>query len=111
MTTLLFDTLKLSKTLQENGRFTPEQANALAEGISSASLNSLAGSEDVKLLAARMDSLATKDDLHGVKEGLKEDIHGVRDELHAGENRMLRWILGAGAFQVIAVIIALYLHK
>ena len=37
MSTLLFDTLKLCKTLQENGRFTPEQANALAEGISSAS--------------------------------------------------------------------------
>jgi hypothetical protein len=29
MTALLFDTLKLSRTLQEKGQFTPEQANAL----------------------------------------------------------------------------------
>ena len=56
-------------------------------------INSLARSEDVKLLATRMDFLATKDDIHAV------------------QNRMLRWILGAEAFQVIAVIIALYLHK
>jgi hypothetical protein len=93
MTTLLFDTLKLSKTLQENGRFTLEQANALAEGISGAAIDSFAASSDVKILATQITFLATKEDLQAV------------------ENRLLRWIVGAGAFQVISIIVALYLHK
>lgn len=48
MTTLLFDTLKLSKRLQEKGQFRADEANALAEGISSASIDNLATKEDVK---------------------------------------------------------------
>ncbi len=54
MTPLLFDTLKLSRTLQEKGQFTPEQANALAEGLSSASIDNLASKEDVKDLKSEI---------------------------------------------------------
>ena len=100
MTTLLFDTLKLSKMLQENGHFTTEQANALAEGLSSAAIDNLATREDLKILSTKLELLATK-----------EEVHGVEREIHGVETRLLRWIVSASAFQVIAVIVALYLHK
>ncbi|MCI0599756.1 MAG: CCDC90 family protein [Beijerinckiaceae bacterium] len=37
MTALLFDTLRLSRTLRETGHFTPEQAETLAEALGEAS--------------------------------------------------------------------------
>jgi hypothetical protein len=37
MAAVLYDTLRLSRTLREKGRFTPEQAEALAEALGEAS--------------------------------------------------------------------------
>ncbi len=50
--TLLFDTLKLSKTLREKGHFSPEQADAIAEGLSSASVGNLATKVSTSLRTA-----------------------------------------------------------
>ncbi|MGH6849828.1 MAG: hypothetical protein ACREDD_05195 [Methylocella sp.] len=37
---LLFDTLRLSRTLRDKGHFTPEQAETLAEAMGEAAQNS-----------------------------------------------------------------------
>jgi hypothetical protein len=50
MSALLFDTLRLSRTLREKGHFTTEQAETLAE----ASQNDLATKADIAQLEAKL---------------------------------------------------------
>jgi hypothetical protein len=77
MTTLLFDTLKLSRTLRDRGHFTPEQAEALAEAISEAS----------------QDNLATK-----------TDVSDLKTEMAKMKADILKWIIGAIGLQTLAII-------
>lgn len=63
-----FDTLEYVKTLEEGG-FTKEQAGSLAKA-------------QKKVIKEAMDnSLATKEDIHEIKDVLKEDIHEVIDHI------------------------------
>ena len=55
MTTLLFDTLRLSRTLRDKGHFTTEQAEALAEALSEAAQGDLVTKTD--LAEAKVDIL------------------------------------------------------
>lgn len=74
MSPVLFDTLRLSRTLRDRGHFTPEQAEALAEALGE---------------AAQSD-LVTKADLKAEIAEAKADI--------------LKWIIGAIGFQTIVIL-------
>jgi len=91
MTTLLFDTLKLSKTLQEKGQFTLEQANALAEGMASASQDNLATKEDIKELNFKIAAVGS---------GLELKIEALRSDI-------LKLLIGAVGLQTVVIIGAL----
>jgi hypothetical protein len=80
MNALLFDTLRLARTLREAGHFTPEQAETLAEALGQAQHGDLATKADVARLEA---------EIAAVESRLKDDMH--------------RWI-GAIGFQTIAVL-------
>ncbi|ACB95124.1 hypothetical protein [Beijerinckia indica] len=77
MTAILFDTLRLSRTLRDKGHFTPEQAEALAEALGEAS----------------QDNLATK-----------SDISDLKAELAATKADLLKWIIGMIGLQTITII-------
>lgn len=95
MSALLFDTLRLSRTLRDKGHFTPEQAETLAEALGEAA----------------HDDLATKADLAALKAELKADIAAVRAELKADiaevKADILKWVVGAIGFQTVVILAAL----
>jgi flagellar motility protein MotE (MotC chaperone) len=78
---LLFDTLRLARTLREAGHFTAEQAETLADALGQAQHGDLATKADVARLEA---------EIVAVEARLKDDMH--------------RWIVGAIGFQTIAVL-------
>jgi hypothetical protein len=77
---ILFDTLRLSRTLRDKGHFTPEQAEALAEALGEAAHDDLATKADLAKLAAKIAEV-------------KADI--------------LKWVVGAIGFQTIVILGAL----
>jgi hypothetical protein len=77
---MLFDTLRRSRTLRDNGHFTPEQAEALAEALGEAAHNDLATKTDLAKLEAKIAEV-------------KADI--------------LKWVVGAIGFQTIVILGAL----
>jgi hypothetical protein len=122
MTSLLFDTLKLSRTLQEKGQFTPDQANALAEGISSASIDNLATKEDVKDLrnAIKGDISDLRNEVKGdisdlrneVKSDISELRHEFKGDVSALEIRLQRLIIGGFGLQLaILGAVITFLHR
>jgi hypothetical protein len=80
MSALLFDTLRLSRTLRDKGHFTTEQAETLAEALSEASQNDLATKADIAQLEAKL--AETKADI-------------------------LKWMVGAIGFQTLVILGAL----
>jgi hypothetical protein len=80
MSALLFDTLRLSRTLREKGHFTTEQAETLAEALSEASQHDLATKADIAQIEAKL--AETKADI-------------------------LKWMVGAIGFQTLVILGAL----
>jgi chromosome segregation ATPase len=89
MNALLFDTLRLSRTLRDKGRFTSEQAETLAEALGEAVQGELATKADLGAIttdisAVRADLGGVKTELAGVKTelaGVKTDLAGVKTDL------------------------------
>ena len=95
MTALLFDTLRLSRTLRDKGHFTSEQAEALAEALGEASQG----------------DLATKADLAEVRTEIA-DVRNcneteLKSEIAATKTDLLKWIIGAIGFQTVVILGAL----
>jgi hypothetical protein len=84
---MIYDTLKLSKTLRDKAHFTPEQAEGLAEALND---------------AAQSD-LATKSDIMG----LKANIQSVRREIVEAKAELLKWIITALGLQTVVIIVAI----
>jgi len=107
MTALLFDTLRLSRTLRDKGHFTSEQAEALAEALGEATHEDLATKADLAALKAELkaDIAEVKAELGEVKGELahfatKADLTEVKADL-------LKWVIGAIGFQTIVILGAL----
>jgi hypothetical protein len=91
MNALLFDTLRLSRTLRDKGHFTSEQAEALAEALGEASHGDLATKADLAAMRTEIGELKTE---------LKTEIAGTKADL-------LKWIIGAIGFQTVVILGAL----
>jgi hypothetical protein len=91
MSALLFDTLRLSRTLRDKGHFTSEQAEALAEALGEASQG----------------DLATKADLAGVRTEIAELKTELKSEIAEMRTDLLKWIIGAIGFQTVVILGAL----
>ena len=72
MTTLLLDTLRLSRALEDKGNFTSEQAEALAEALGEASQGDL---------ATKTDLAGVRTEIAGLKTELKTELAGVGTEI------------------------------
>jgi hypothetical protein len=84
MSAILFDTLRLSRTLRDKGHFTAEQAEALAEALGEATQG----------------DLATKADLGAAKADIKAEIAEAKADI-------LKWVVGAIGFQTVVILGAL----
>ena len=100
---VLFDTLRLSRTLRDKGHFTPEQAEALAEAMGEAVQGDLATKAD--LVAAKSE---LKTEIADLRMELKTEIADLRTELKteiAGtKTDLLKWIVGAIGFQTVVIL-------
>jgi phage I-like protein len=103
MNALLFDTLRLSRTLRDKGHFNAEQAEALAEALGEAAQGDLATKAD--LVAAKSE---LKTEIADLRMELKAGIAGLRTELKseiAGtKTDLLKWIIGAIGFQTVVIL-------
>ena len=92
---ILFDTLRLSRTLRDKGHFSAEQAETLAEALGE----------------AVQGDLATKADLAALKAELKEDLAALESKLEAriaeAKADILKWVVGAIGFQTVVILGAL----
>ncbi|MBY6240315.1 CCDC90 family protein [Methylosinus sp. Sm6] len=123
MSALLFDTLRLSRTLRDKGRFSSEQAETLAEALGEAMQGDLATKADVSTV--RVDLDAFKADLASVKTDvaviklelsavktdvvtIKSDLGTLRAELKSSisdaKTDILKWVVGAIGFQTILIL-------
>jgi hypothetical protein len=103
MNAILFDTLRLSRTLRDKGHFTPEQAEALAEALGEAVQGDLATKAD--LVAAKSE---LKTEIADLRMELKTEIADLRTELKAEiagtKTDLLKWIIGAIGFQTVVIL-------
>jgi hypothetical protein len=104
MNALLFDTLRLSRTLRDKGHFTSEQAEALAEALGEASHGDLATKADLADLATKAD-LATA--IAELRTELKTEIAELKSEIAGIKIELLKWIIGAIGFQTVVILGAL----
>jgi phage I-like protein len=114
MNALLFDTLRLSRTLRNKGHFTPEQAEALAEALGEAAQGDLATKAD--LVAAKSElkteiaelRMELKTEIADLRTDLKTEIADLRTEFKtkiAGtKTDLLKWIIGAIGFQTVVIL-------
>ncbi len=117
MNAILFDTLRLSRTLRDKGHFTAEQAEALAEALGEAAQGDLATKAD--LVAAKSElkteianlRMELKTEIADLRTELKTEIADLRTELKteiAGtKTDLLKWIIGAIGFQTVVILGAL----
>jgi len=121
VTAILFDTLRLARTLREKGRFAPEQAEALAEALGDATHEDLVTKADLAVLKADLaevkagltaeitivraaiGNLATKAEIAEVKSEIAE----VKAEIAGVKADILKWVVGAIGFQTVAMLGAL----
>ncbi len=107
MNALLFDTLRLSRTLRDKGHFTSEQAEALAEALGEASHGDLATKADLADLATKADLAAVRTEIAGLRTELKSEIAELKIEIAGIKIELLKWIMGAIGFQTVVILGAL----
>ncbi|WP_374304873.1 hypothetical protein [Methylocella sp.] len=113
MTAVLFDTLRLSRTLRDKGHFSPEQAEALAEALGDATQDNLATKADIAALRAEIagakgdlgrEIAGVKGELGNEIASLKGEIKGVKGEIAEAKADILKWVVGAIGFQTVVIL-------
>jgi predicted nucleic acid-binding Zn-ribbon protein len=106
MTAILFDTLKLSRTLRDKGHFTPEQAEDLAEALTEASQENLATKSDISDVRREIAELRAelKTEIAELRAELKTDIAGLRSDTASRFSTLQYWLIGVAGLQTIAII-------
>jgi uncharacterized protein YejL (UPF0352 family) len=93
MAAVMFDTLKMSKALGKS--FPPEQAMALTEAFSESLVDTIATKADI---------VDVKAEIASVKASLMIEIRDVRVEIRDVKVDLVRWIVGAIAFNLLATV-------
>ncbi|TNC11084.1 DUF1640 domain-containing protein [Methylobacterium terricola] len=125
MTAVVFDTLKLARTLRDKAKLSPDQAEGFAEAISEAVQGDLATKADVKASesALRADIKAVETSLRAeitsVETSLRAEIKVVANDLRTTEATLraeiksqvadakadiIKWMVGAVGLQTVAII-------
>ena len=99
-----FDTLQIAKELQT--AFTPEQAEALVKAFTRSLTEELATKQDLFELEARLRSETTDlrseiTDVRSEITDVRSEITAVRNEIKDGKVEMIKWTVGAIAFNLL----------
>ncbi len=97
MNAILFDTLRLSRTLRDKGGFTPEQVETLAEALGEAQHGDLATKADVAALKADVEALEARLEI-------KMDGLATKAELVEVKADILKRIVGTIGFQTVVIV-------
>jgi predicted nucleic acid-binding Zn-ribbon protein len=104
--TLIVDTLRFSKLLQDKGHFSAEQADTLAETIGTVGTENLATKTDIAELRVAISEL--RSELKTYIAGLRTEIADLRVELKAEisalRSEMQKWIIGAIGVQTLVMV-------
>jgi hypothetical protein len=85
---MIYDTLKLAKTLRDDAHFPQDQAEGLANALNE----------------AVQDNLATKGDIAGVRTEIAELRAATKADVAELKSELLKWIIGAIGLQTVVVI-------
>ncbi len=103
MAAVAFDTLKFAQTLREKAKFSPEQAEGLAEAFAHASADQLATKGDVADLRSDV-----KADIANLRSEIKADLRELELRLEAKiettKSDTLKWMFGTIGFQTIVIL-------
>jgi hypothetical protein len=93
LSAVAFDTLKLARDLRERGKLTTEQAEGVAEALSTAFRDEIATKADVQAIRTDQQAIAAagKADVQAVNsevQAVKADVQAVRADLRATEKRL-----------------------
>ena len=103
MNAVTFDTLKLARTLQEEGAFTPEQSSRLVEALGDVLISDLAAKSDIRETELRLES-----DLRETELRLKNDLREteLRLEVKIAESKadVIRWMCGTIGLQTLVIL-------
>jgi hypothetical protein len=103
MNAITFDTLKFARTLQEQGKFTPEQSSSLVEALGDVLASDLAAKSDVREI-----ELALKHDLRETELALKHDLREAELRLEAKiadvKADIVKWLFGTVGFQTLIIL-------
>jgi hypothetical protein len=91
-----FDTLRLARTLRDKAKFSPEQAEGLADAMAEAMQGDLATKAEV--LAVKTDVLAVRTDLRAE---LREVELRLGARIEATKADLIKWVVGMIGFQTI----------
>ncbi|MCI0598096.1 MAG: CCDC90 family protein [Beijerinckiaceae bacterium] len=103
MSAILFDTLRLSRTLRDKGHFTSEQAETLAEALGEATHDDLATKAD--MAALKVEFAGVRAEIAGVKAEIAN--LATKAELAEVKADILKWVVGAMGFQTVLIVGAL----
>lgn len=93
MPAMIYDTLRLAKA--RGVSCTPEQSETLAQAFSDSTEDSV---------ATKLDIAELKTEIAEVRTELRTEIAALRSEIATLKTDMVRWIVGAIAFNLLATI-------
>ncbi|HYD29325.1 MAG TPA: coiled-coil domain-containing protein [Azospirillaceae bacterium] len=129
MSAVAFDTLKLARALRDKGRFTPEQAEGVADALSEAFRDDIATKDDVAReassiraeLASEASSIRAElaSEASSIRADLAREIAGVRADMKLMETSIRgeivqleqRMTIKLGGMMVVAVTMVAALVK
>ncbi len=97
MTAVLFDTLRLSRTLRDKGNFSAEQAEALAEALGDAAQDNLATKADIAALRGDIAGVKSEVAALAANAATRADIADAKADI-------LKWVVGAIGFQTVVIL-------
>ena len=118
MSAVAFDTLKLARALRDKGRFTPEQAEGVADALSEAFRDDIATKDDVAREASSIRAELASE-ASSIRADLAREIAGVRADMKLMETSIRgeivqleqRMTIKLGGMMVVAVTMVAALVK
>lgn len=110
MSVAAFDTLKLARSLRDKAKFSPEQAEGLADAISEVMQGDLATKSDLRETEGRLrtEIETIKSDLRADIEATKSDLRQtelrLKAEIEASKAEVIKWMFGTIGFQTLVIL-------
>ncbi len=103
MTSVAFDTLRLARALREKAKFTPEQAEGLADAMAEALQGDVATKVDLRETELRLQA-ELRDTEARLQADLRQTELRLKTDIEASKAEILKWMFGTIGFQTIVIL-------